>query len=205
MKRAAVPARHKPYCLEASPFSGPDREKLVRNRFESDSDHAPVCGPVPRAWRGPGEPRHVPSGQGRVLSLMRLASRASGSSLRQTMTVPYGQKQYPLSMPQVFDAEHAEVWSVVDQIVATDRLLAHACASADGNAALPSLTTRYTGVALTERFRRLVAGGDRVRHGAQGHQHHRGQPHHDGPELSWSCRTVRPWAEQGRSTLPIVR
>lgn len=42
----------------------------------------------------------------------------------------------------------------------TGRLLARAYASANGNAALPLLTTRYTEVALTERFRRLVAVGD---------------------------------------------
>ena len=48
---------------------------------------------------------------------------------------------------------------MVNEIVPSDRLLARAHEIADGIAALPSLTSRYTRIALTQRLRRLVEEG----------------------------------------------
>jgi hypothetical protein len=48
---------------------------------------------------------------------------------------------------------------VVNEIVPADRLLARAHEIADGIAALPPLTSRYTRIALTQRLRRIVDEG----------------------------------------------
>lgn len=60
---------------------------------------------------------------------------------------------------QVLDAETAKAWGVVNEIVPADGLLARAHEIADGIAALPPLTSRYTRIALTQRLRRLVEEG----------------------------------------------
>ena len=60
---------------------------------------------------------------------------------------------------QVLDAGTAKTWGVVNEIVPADRLLARAHEIADGIAALPPLTSRYTRIALTQRLRRLVEEG----------------------------------------------
>ncbi len=67
--------------------------------------------------------------------------------------------RYFLLTRQVLDAETAKAWGVVNEIVPADRLLARAHEIADGIAALPPLTSRYTRVALTQRVRRLVEEG----------------------------------------------
>ncbi|MGI4765389.1 MAG: enoyl-CoA hydratase/isomerase family protein [Janthinobacterium lividum] len=67
--------------------------------------------------------------------------------------------RYFLLTRQVLDAETAEAWGVVNEIVPADRLLARAHEIADGIAALPPLTSRYTRIALTQRLRRLVEEG----------------------------------------------
>ena len=67
--------------------------------------------------------------------------------------------RYFLLTRQVLDAETAKAWGVVNEIVPADRLLARAHEIADGIAALPPLTSRYTRIALTQRLRRLVEEG----------------------------------------------
>lgn len=64
---------------------------------------------------------------------------------------------------QVLDAATARDYGVVNEIVPADRLLARAHEIADGIAALPPLTSRYTRIALTQPLRRLVDEG--VGHG----------------------------------------
>ena len=67
--------------------------------------------------------------------------------------------RYFLLTRQVLDAETAKSWGVVNEIVPAAGLLARAHAIADGIAALPPLTGRYTRIALTQRLRRLVEEG----------------------------------------------
>jgi len=67
--------------------------------------------------------------------------------------------RYFLLTRQVLDAETAKEWGVVNEIVPADRLLPRAHEIADGIAALPPLTSRYTRVVLTQRLRRLVDEG----------------------------------------------
>ncbi|WP_157220384.1 enoyl-CoA hydratase/isomerase family protein [Flavisphingomonas formosensis] len=67
--------------------------------------------------------------------------------------------RYFLLTRQVLDAETAKDYGVVNEIVPADRLLARAHAIADGIAALPPLTGRYTRIALTQTLRRLIDEG----------------------------------------------
>ena len=67
--------------------------------------------------------------------------------------------RYFLLTRQILDAETAKDWGVVNEIVAADRLLPRAHEIADGIAALPPLTSRYTRMAMTQRLRRLVEEG----------------------------------------------
>lgn len=67
--------------------------------------------------------------------------------------------RYFLLTRQVLDAETAREWGVVNEIVPAARLLARAHEIADGIAALPPLTGRYTRIALTQRLRRLLEEG----------------------------------------------
>lgn len=60
---------------------------------------------------------------------------------------------------QVLDANTAMEWGAVSEIVPADRLLSRAHEIADGIAALPPLTSRYTRIALTQKLRRLVDEG----------------------------------------------
>ena len=60
---------------------------------------------------------------------------------------------------QVLDARTAKDWGVVNEIVPSERLLARAHEIADGIAALPPLTSRYTRIALTQKLRRIVDEG----------------------------------------------
>jgi enoyl-CoA hydratase/carnithine racemase len=60
---------------------------------------------------------------------------------------------------QRLDAKTAKEWGAVNEIVPADRLLARAHEIADGIAALPPLTSRYTRIALTQKLRRIVDGG----------------------------------------------
>lgn len=67
--------------------------------------------------------------------------------------------RYFLLTRQVLDAATAKDWGVVNEIVPERRLLARAHEIADGIAALPPLTSRYTRMALTQRLRRVVEEG----------------------------------------------
>jgi enoyl-CoA hydratase/carnithine racemase len=64
--------------------------------------------------------------------------------------------RYFLLTRQVLDAETAKDWGVVNEIVLADRLLERAHEIADGIAALPPLTSRYTRIALTQGLRRII-------------------------------------------------
>ena len=67
--------------------------------------------------------------------------------------------RYFLLTRQELDAETAREWGAVNEIVAADRLLPRAREIAEGLAALPPLTSRYTRVALTQKLRRIVDEG----------------------------------------------
>lgn len=64
--------------------------------------------------------------------------------------------RYFILTRQVLDAQTAKDWGVVNEIVPADRLLARAHEIADGIAALPPLTSRYTRIALTQKLRRII-------------------------------------------------
>jgi enoyl-CoA hydratase/carnithine racemase len=57
---------------------------------------------------------------------------------------------------QLLDAQTAKDWGAVNEVVPADRLLARAHEIADGIAALPPLTSRYTRIALTQKLRRII-------------------------------------------------
>jgi enoyl-CoA hydratase/carnithine racemase len=67
--------------------------------------------------------------------------------------------RYFILTRQKLDAETAKAWGVVNEIVPAERLLARAHEIADGIAALPPLTSRYTRVALTQKLRRIIDEG----------------------------------------------
>jgi enoyl-CoA hydratase/carnithine racemase len=67
--------------------------------------------------------------------------------------------RYFILTRQRLDAQTAKDWGVVNEIVPLDRLLARAHEIADGLAALPPLTSRYTRIALTQKLRRIVDEG----------------------------------------------
>jgi enoyl-CoA hydratase/carnithine racemase len=67
--------------------------------------------------------------------------------------------RYFILTRQLIDAKTAKDWGVVNEIVPADRLLARAHEIADGIAALPPLTSRYTRIALTQKLRRIVDEG----------------------------------------------
>lgn len=64
--------------------------------------------------------------------------------------------RYFLLTRQVLDAETAKDWGVVNEVLPADQLLSRAHEIADGIAALPPLTSRYTRIALTQKLRRIV-------------------------------------------------
>lgn len=67
--------------------------------------------------------------------------------------------RYFILTRQLLDAQTAKDWGVVNEIVPADRLLVRAHEIADGIAALPPLTSRYTRIVLTQRLRRIVDEG----------------------------------------------
>ncbi|MGE6743251.1 enoyl-CoA hydratase/isomerase family protein [Allorhizobium pseudoryzae] len=64
--------------------------------------------------------------------------------------------RYFILTRQVLDAATAKDWGVVNEIVPADRLLARAHEIAEEIAALPSLTSSYTRIALTQKLRRII-------------------------------------------------
>lgn len=67
--------------------------------------------------------------------------------------------RYFILTRQALDAETAREWGAVNEVVPADRLLARAHEIAEGLAALPPLTSRYTRIALTQKLRRIVDEG----------------------------------------------
>lgn len=67
--------------------------------------------------------------------------------------------RYFLLTRQLLDAQTAKEYGVVNEIVPADRLLPRAHEIADGIAALPPLTGRYTRMAITQPLRRLIDEG----------------------------------------------
>jgi enoyl-CoA hydratase/carnithine racemase len=67
--------------------------------------------------------------------------------------------RYFLLTRQELDAETARDWGAVNEIVPADALLARAHEIAEGLAALPPLTSRYSRIALTQKLRRIVDEG----------------------------------------------
>jgi len=67
--------------------------------------------------------------------------------------------RYFILTRQELDADTAEDWGAVNEIVPADRLLPRAREIAEQLAKLPPLTTRYTRVALTQKLRRIIDEG----------------------------------------------
>jgi enoyl-CoA hydratase/carnithine racemase len=67
--------------------------------------------------------------------------------------------RYFILTGQELDAQTAKEWGAVNEIVAGDKLLPRAREIAEGLAKLPSLTTKYTRIALTQKLRRIIDEG----------------------------------------------
>src|SRR6185369_9205897 len=67
--------------------------------------------------------------------------------------------RYFILTRQELDAETAREWGAVNEIVAADKLVPRAREIAEGLAKLPSLTTKYTRIALTRKLRRIIDEG----------------------------------------------
>lgn len=67
--------------------------------------------------------------------------------------------RYFILTRQILDAETARQYGAVNEIVPADRLLDRAREIAEGLAALPPLTGRYTRIALTQKLRRIIDEG----------------------------------------------
>jgi enoyl-CoA hydratase/carnithine racemase len=67
--------------------------------------------------------------------------------------------RYFILTRQELDAQTAKEWGAVNEIVPADKLLARAREIAEGVAKLPSLTTSYTRIAMTQKLRRIIDEG----------------------------------------------
>ena len=67
--------------------------------------------------------------------------------------------RYFILTGQELNAQTAKEWGAVNEIVADDKLLPRAREIAEGLAKLPSLTTKYTRIALTQKLRRIIDEG----------------------------------------------
>jgi enoyl-CoA hydratase/carnithine racemase len=67
--------------------------------------------------------------------------------------------RYFILTRQVLDAQTAKEWGAVNEVVPADKLLSRAHEIANGLAALPPLTSRYTRIALTQKLRRIIDEG----------------------------------------------
>jgi enoyl-CoA hydratase/carnithine racemase len=67
--------------------------------------------------------------------------------------------RYFILTRQELDAQTAKEWGAVNEIVAADKLLPRAREIAEGLAKLPSLTTKYTRIALIQKLRRIIDDG----------------------------------------------
>lgn len=67
--------------------------------------------------------------------------------------------RYFLLTRQELDAQTAQAWGAVNEVVPRDALLRRAHEIASSLAKLPPLTGRYTRIALTQKLRRIVDEG----------------------------------------------
>src|SRR5271163_3749906 len=67
--------------------------------------------------------------------------------------------RYFILTRQELDAQTAKDWGAVNEIVPPEKLLARAREIAEGLAKLPSLTTKYTRIAMTQKLRRIIDEG----------------------------------------------
>jgi enoyl-CoA hydratase/carnithine racemase len=67
--------------------------------------------------------------------------------------------RYFLLTRQILDAQTAQTWGVVNEIVPGEQLLTRARDIARGIAELPPLTSSYTRTALTQKLRRVIDEG----------------------------------------------
>jgi enoyl-CoA hydratase/carnithine racemase len=67
--------------------------------------------------------------------------------------------RYFILTRQELDAQTAKEWGAVNEIVPADKLLARAREIAEGFTKLPTLTTKYTRIALTQKLRRIIDEG----------------------------------------------
>src|SRR6201993_3261247 len=67
--------------------------------------------------------------------------------------------RYFILTRQELNAETAQQWGAVNEIVPADKLLVRAREIAEGLVKLPPLTTRYTRIALTQKLRRIIDEG----------------------------------------------
>jgi enoyl-CoA hydratase/carnithine racemase len=67
--------------------------------------------------------------------------------------------RYFLLTRQELNAQTAQEWGAVNEVVPADKLLPRAREIAEGLTKLPPLTTRYTRIAMTQKLRRIVDEG----------------------------------------------
>jgi enoyl-CoA hydratase/carnithine racemase len=67
--------------------------------------------------------------------------------------------RYFILTRQELDAATAKEWGAINEIVPSDNLLPRAHEIAEGLASLPSLTTSYTRIAMTQKLRRIIDEG----------------------------------------------
>jgi enoyl-CoA hydratase/carnithine racemase len=67
--------------------------------------------------------------------------------------------RYFIMTRQELDAQTAKQWGAVNEIVPADKLLARSREIAEGLAKLPSLATKYTRIAMTQKLRRIIDEG----------------------------------------------
>jgi enoyl-CoA hydratase/carnithine racemase len=67
--------------------------------------------------------------------------------------------RYFIMNRQELDAQTAKDWGAVNEIVPADKLLPRSREIAEGLAKLPSLTTKYTRIAMTQKLRRIIDEG----------------------------------------------
>jgi enoyl-CoA hydratase/carnithine racemase len=67
--------------------------------------------------------------------------------------------RYFILTRQELDAQTAKEWGAVNEIVPADKLQPRAREIAEGLAKLPSLTTSYTRIAMTQKLRRIIDEG----------------------------------------------
>src|ERR1700723_2788006 len=67
--------------------------------------------------------------------------------------------RYFILTRQELDADAAKAWGAINEIVPANELIPRARGIAEGLAKLPSLTTKYTRIAMTQKLRRIIDEG----------------------------------------------